>query len=142
MLGVIQMITKQMVIDIMSNMTDEKLFKKYSLDKDSLFDVLCSDEFIKCKRDIEANEKILREQELQMTGLTSARDAVAIGEVLNVQYMVFGSLSKVGSEYYINVKVVNISTAEVEVSGEEIAGSKATLRLAARKLAMKLDPAQ
>ncbi|MDD5066385.1 MAG: PorV/PorQ family protein [bacterium] len=85
--------------------------------------------------------KILKEQEVQMTGITSEKDAAAIGEILNVQYMVLGSISMVGSEYYIDLKVVNVSTGRVETSAEEVSGSKATLRLAAKKLAMKLDPA-
>ena len=85
--------------------------------------------------------KIFEEHELRMTGITSPEDAVEIGKILNVQYMITGSLSKVGEKYYINLKVVNIETGKVEAAAEEMAGSEATLRLAARRIAMKLDPA-
>ena len=89
----------------------------------------------------ESMAKILKEQELQMSGLTTTEDAVAVGEILNVKYIILGSLSKVGSEYYVNAKVVDVGSSEVVTTVEEAAGSKATLRIAVKKLAMKIDPA-
>lgn len=84
--------------------------------------------------------KILQEQEIQLTGITTSEDAVVIGKILNVKIMILGSLSKVGSEYYISVKAVDVETGKVEATAEEVATSKGVLRIAVKKLALKLDP--
>jgi len=103
-------------------------------------DLAASDVIIMIAR--EKMEKLLAEQQMQMTGITSSEDAALIGNMLNVKVMIFGTVSKVGSEYYVSVKCVDVETGKVEVTAEEVASGKAGVRLAVKKLAMTLDPAR
>jgi hypothetical protein len=86
--------------------------------------------------------KILQEQQMQMTGITTSEDAAVIGKMLNVKVLIFGTVSKVGSEYYVSVKCVNVENGKVEVTAEEMASGKASLRKAVKKLALRIDPGQ
>lgn len=45
--------------------------------------------------------------------------AIELGQVLKMQYMVTGTLSKVGERYYLSISVVNVTTSEVDKSSQE-----------------------
>ena len=85
-------------------------------------------------------QAILGEQEFQQTGCTTEECAVQLGKLLNVHKMIVGTLSKVGTKYYISVKMVSVETAVTELAAEEVASSDDELRDAVKRLAAKLDP--
>ncbi len=60
-------------------------------------------------------EQILAEQKFQLSGCTSQECAVRVGKILNVRKMVVGSVIKL-DKYYINIRVVDIETGEIENS--------------------------
>ena len=62
---------------------------------------------------------IMKEQQLQMSGCTESACAVQIGRLLNMEYMLYGSLSKLGSVFIIQVSMANIETAQIVVSTKE-----------------------
>lgn len=55
--------------------------------------------------------KILKEHEIQLSGLTPSENAVTIGKILNVHYLMSGDLSKTGGKYYLTLKVVSVENA-------------------------------
>lgn len=73
--------------------------------------------------------KILQEQEFQQTGCTSSECAVEMGQVLGVSHIVSGSISKMDSLYYVNVKLINVATGGIEKSVDEYAKREMTLLL-------------
>jgi len=56
---------------------------------------------------------ILQEQKFQITGCTSQECAVKIGKLLNVQKVVVGTISKLGSKYFINANIVDVETGQI-----------------------------
>ena len=58
-------------------------------------------------------EVILREQNLQMSGCTSAECAVKLGRILAAKIMIIGSVTKLGKTYYINIKGVDVETSAI-----------------------------
>lgn len=61
----------------------------------------------------EIMENILGEQELQMSGCTESECMVELGKLLAVRYIVSGSLSKIGSYYTIEIKMVDVETGKI-----------------------------
>lgn len=59
-------------------------------------------------------KEILQEHEFQNTGCTDSDCAVQIGQILNVDKMVAGSVDKVGSVYSISIRLINVGTGEIE----------------------------
>jgi TolB-like protein len=59
-------------------------------------------------------EKILKEYNLQSQGLTDTTNSVEIGKLLNVQYIFFGSYSRLDSSFMLTVNMVNIKTGKIE----------------------------
>lgn len=68
---------------------------------------------------IERNQinSVLSELNYQMTGLTTAA-AVQVGQHLNAQYILIGSINKLGNLLIITVKLVNVETAQIEGTRE------------------------
>lgn len=58
-------------------------------------------------------DTILKEQEFQQTGCTDSDCAVQVGRLLNMQFMFYGSLMKLGSSYIISVGMVNVETGQI-----------------------------
>lgn len=56
---------------------------------------------------------ILEEQEFQQTGCTEAECAVQIGQMLNMEYMIYGSAMKLGDNIIISVGMVDIETSQI-----------------------------
>lgn len=61
-------------------------------------------------------QAILQEQEFQQTGCTSSECAVDVGQILGVEKIVTGSIGKIGSLYSISLRMINVSTGEIERS--------------------------
>ncbi|MCK5739242.1 hypothetical protein KAH55_08675 [bacterium] len=68
---------------------------------------------------VERNQikKVLDELAYQQTGLT-ANNAIQVGQQLNAEYILIGSINKLGNLVIITVKLVNVETARIEGSRE------------------------
>ncbi len=58
-------------------------------------------------------QQILLEQDFQLTGCTSDECAVEIGQLLGAQFMLAGSIGKVGNTWTIEMRIVNVQSGEV-----------------------------
>lgn len=61
-------------------------------------------------------QEILTEQGFQQSGCTSAECAVEVGALLGVQYMISGSIGKIGDTYTIDAKMVSVQTGATDAS--------------------------
>ena len=59
-----------------------------------------------------AVEKIMQEQGFQQTGCTSDECAAEVGQLLGVQFMVSGTIGKMGKKYTIDCKMFSVETGE------------------------------
>ena len=67
---------------------------------------------------------ILDEHSLQQTGLTSDDHLVQAGKLLNVEYIVSGTISKVGQYYSISLKLIDVETGKIKaMPTEDIPGT-------------------
>ena len=66
--------------------------------------------------------KIIKEYEFQSSELTDETTAVKIGQLLGADIIVIGSISYVGKKFYLNVKLIEVETAEI--LGSSIADAK------------------
>ena len=57
-------------------------------------------------------KKILDEQGLQQSGCTTDECAAEVGQLLGAQYMISGSVGKVGNSYTIDARMVSVTTGE------------------------------
>lgn len=58
-------------------------------------------------------EAIVSEYEFQVSDLTDRDTAVEIGKLSGADAIVVGSLSSVGSQYYLNIKLISVETGEI-----------------------------
>ena len=58
-------------------------------------------------------DKIMKEQKFQYSGCTNNQCAVKIGELLNSNYIIIGSVSKFGTTYSIDARMIDVETSEV-----------------------------
>ena len=58
-------------------------------------------------------ENILKEQGLQQSGCTTEECAAEIGELLGAQFMISGSVGKLGATFSVDAKMVSVSTGEM-----------------------------
>jgi TolB-like protein len=56
---------------------------------------------------------IMEEQDFQQTGCTTNECLVEVGQLLNVQQIIAGSISKVGDVFSIEVRVIDVLTGEI-----------------------------
>lgn len=79
---------------------------------------IVSDKFFdtKCYTITERNQiqKIIKEPSFQQTGMTE--DAVAIGKMLSVDYVLIGSLDKLGNKYILSMRMIDIKLNRVVAS--------------------------
>ncbi len=59
-------------------------------------------------------EKILEEQGLQQSGCTTDECAAEVGQLLGAQYIISGSIGKLGNTYTIDAKMVSVTTGAAE----------------------------
>lgn len=57
---------------------------------------------------------ILKEQRFQLTGCTLTECAIQAGRLLNINFVVFGSIDKVSNIYSINIRLVNVESGKIE----------------------------
>jgi hypothetical protein len=63
-------------------------------------------------------ERILAEQAFQQTGCTDSDCAVKLGKLLNVQKMVLGNYSVMGSVRFLTASLVDVQTGRIERTGK------------------------
>jgi len=83
-------------------------------------------------------DKILAEAAFQQTGCTSSERAVLIGQILNVQQMIVGSLSKLMDRYFITINLVDVKTGKILASYDQKAITAIEIKDACKLLAQKL----
>ena len=64
--------------------------------------------------------EILAEQAFQQTGCTSAKCAVQVGQLLGVNFMVTGTVSKMDSTYFTSLRLVNVESGKMERNAEHV----------------------
>jgi TolB-like protein len=83
-------------------------------------------------------QDVLKEQQLAMAGLTEDAQAAQIGKILNCRFILVGSLSKLGNQYFLNVRVVNVETGETPLAERESAAQIEDLSYISKKIAQRL----
>ena len=63
-------------------------------------------------------EKILKEQKFQNSGCTDSECAVEIGQLLNTDFIVIGSVSEFGSMYSIDARLIDVAQGKGLISAE------------------------
>jgi hypothetical protein len=69
---------------------------------------------------------ILEEQGFQQTGCTSSECAVEVGQMLGVQFMVSGSIGKLGDMFYLELKMIDVGTSKIAKSVDKNIDGKLT----------------
>ena len=59
-------------------------------------------------------DKIINEQALQQSGCTTDECAAEVGQLLGAQYMISGSIGKLGQTFTVDVKLVSVTTGAAE----------------------------
>lgn len=59
-------------------------------------------------------EQILQEQNFQLTGCTSQECAVEVGQVLGAQWMMTGSIGKIGQTFTVDLRIINVETSAID----------------------------
>ncbi|MBI4669960.1 MAG: hypothetical protein HY747_12425 [Elusimicrobia bacterium] len=80
-------------------------------------------------------EKILTEQKFQQTGCTTQECAVQIGKILNVEKIFTGSTTLMSGVYYLNVKIIDVATSQVQAVQDAETKSVHDLKKTAERLA-------
>lgn len=68
-------------------------------------------------------ESLMAEMEFQMSGCTDSSCAVEIGQILALDFMMYGSINKLGESFVINVYMINVETAQIEGTSREKFGT-------------------
>jgi len=80
-------------------------------------------------------ETVLGEQRFQMSGCTDQDCVVKMGKLLNAEKVISGSIVSFNEEYYINAKVIDVETGEIQYSEQVKCKDKAELPKKAEELA-------
>ena len=83
-------------------------------------------------------DKLLAEQAFQQTGCTSQECAVKLGKILNVQKMVVGDYTTLGSVRYLMVHLVDVESGQIEKSTTEKGFSVNDADIVANRIASRL----
>jgi hypothetical protein len=89
-------------------------------------------------------EDILEEQGFQLTGAcqTSEECLIQVGRILGARKMVAGSVGKVGNLYTLQIRLVDIETARIELEVfEDVNGIEQVLQVATEGVAIQLSTA-
>ncbi len=63
-------------------------------------------------------EKVLREQKLSASDMTDAGSVSRVGKLLDADYVAVGSIVRLGEKYTLNVRFVDVATAETVRAGQ------------------------
>jgi TolB-like protein len=81
---------------------------------------------------------ILSEQGLQQTGCTDTACAVEMGKLLSARKILVGTLTKIGSVFTLNAKVVDVESGKIDFAESERCNREDDIDAASRILAIKL----
>ena len=59
-------------------------------------------------------EEILKEQGFQQSGCTTSECVVQMGQLVNVEKMVAGTINKIGNTYSTSVRIIDIATGSID----------------------------
>ncbi|MCP4229618.1 MAG: tetratricopeptide repeat protein [bacterium] len=62
-------------------------------------------------------EEVLKEHKLSASGLTDLSSAVNIGNLLNAEYVIAGSIEEIGGEYVLQLQMVDVEQGRVLANG-------------------------
>ena len=74
-------------------------------------------------------DKILKEQKFQKSGCTDSGCAVEIGQLLNTDFIVIGSVNKFGSTWTLDARLINVALGKGIISAEFSAEGKIDILL-------------
>ena len=63
-------------------------------------------------------DKILKEQKFQHSGCTDSECAVEIGQLLNTDFIILGSVNKFGSTYAVDARLIDVGLGKSLISAE------------------------
>ncbi|MBI4979545.1 MAG: PEGA domain-containing protein [Spirochaetes bacterium] len=87
-------------------------------------------------------DSVLKEQAFQQTGCTETACAVQIGKVLNMEYMLYGIVLKMGSSFYVTVEMIKVETGKIEKSARQSVKSYDDMEGAVKKLVADIAGSQ
>ena len=87
-------------------------------------------------------KKVLEEQAFQNSGCTDSACAVEIGKLLNMDFMVTGSVMKLGENYFVTASMVNVGTAQIEHSKKSPGFPMKDIDKTIDELVIALSPSQ
>lgn len=87
-------------------------------------------------------KEVLKEQEFQQTGCTDTDCAVKIGKILNMEFMIYGSIMKMGSSYLLSIGMVNVETSKIENTAQQKFATMDTADSAVQKIVASLTGVQ
>ncbi len=61
-------------------------------------------------------KKIIDEQKLQLSGVTEEEKSIKVGQLLGANKIITGSILKIGGNYFITVKGIDVNSGSVEIS--------------------------
>ena len=71
-------------------------------------------------------QKALEEQQLHLTGVIDDKTAVEVGKLVGADFIVVGSVVKIGSSYTINSRMIDVKTGEAKL-GRNVTGNNIDL---------------
>lgn len=83
-------------------------------------------------------KQILKERDLLKNDKTDLKDAIEFGQILSVNKLIIGSVSKIGNSYTITGKIVEIKSGAIEYAESENCAEIDDIEVATRYLATKL----
>ncbi len=83
-------------------------------------------------------EKILKEQELWLSGIVDSGTTKKIGQITGVGFLVVGSVSKLGNYIEMDLRMLDTQTGKIILSTNGKAGSEEKLRAAINKMVKKV----
>jgi len=84
-------------------------------------------------------QKVLREQAFQQTGCTEQACAVRLGNLLNVQKIVVGSVSKLGATIILTVNIIDVERGRIDLAERESATALEAFIEKVANLVAKID---
>ena len=101
-------------------------------------ELLMTKHFKVLERDI--MEEILKEQGFQQSGCTTSECIVQIGQLVNVEKMVAGTINKIGNTYSSSVRIIDITTGSIDkiVSFDYTGPIDELLKRGMKKIAIEL----
>lgn len=72
-------------------------------------------------------EKILEEQKIQISGFTDSQEAIQVGKIAGVNYIVLGTICKIDNYYTLNIRMVSVENGMIEKAGTKTVKSQIDL---------------